>query len=262
MIHKKISILLIWGFSLLFLACSPNSTHIQETTPINNQSTMQFEHLLENIDLQGKKGETWQEALVRYNQLLAIIKLNLEQKEIAQWYEVKTNEKETLERIEEFEKKCNCTIPEDLKKLYLEHGTFSIKQGGFPGSITLYSNFRKDNPYGTMPNIGGLVEMIQSLWGDRPEFEEYFSTEEINFLNQNYFIFGHYFVDDNAYVHYYFDRQGKFGTIHYDQDYFDEAYEDYFKPLLKDSLASMSLNELISSQIDNAISKLMEAEAE
>lgn len=208
---------------------------------------------------QGPKGETWQKAFERYSQLLAIVKPSLEQKEIAEWYEVKIKEKETPERIQAFEQKCNCTIPEELKKLYLDHGAFSIKDSGMSGSIDLYSN--KNSSY-DMPNIGGLVEIIQMLWGDRPEFEENFSTEEIKFLNENYFIFGHYSINDNAFVHYYFDRKGKFGAILYDQDYFDEAYEDYFQPLLKKSLATMDFNELISSQVDESITQLLEDEAE
>ena len=168
---------------------------------------------------------------------------------------LKINEKETLERVESFEKTCQCEIPSSLKSLYLEAGTFLIKSTESWGSIQLYSNL--DSEY-KMHNIGGLVKTIELLWGGRPEFKESFTDEEINYLNSNYFSFGHYFHDDNVYTHYYFDKSGKFGSITYDQDDFEGTYNDYFKPLLKSSLANQTFDELISSDVDQAIQYFLE----
>ncbi len=198
--------------------------------------------------------ETWQQALERYNNILEMVKPKISPEEHYRFYKISFKEKETKERIAEFEKKYNCTIPQSLKSLYLGNGTFSVKDGLW-NSINIYSN--QENHY-SLPNIGGLVEMIDQLWGGRPEFEENFSVEEIGYLNKNYFVFGHYFHDDNVYSHFYFDRDGNFEDVMYDQDDFGSAYDFFFKPLLTKSLANKTFDELISSKIDKVIENLKE----
>lgn len=208
-----------------------------------------------------KTSEAWQDSLERYKAFLSLIKtqiennLSLQSSKISDYYGVIFNDKEDQQIIKKFEADCDCQIPPALKSLYLQTGTFSVKNRQNWGSFHLYSE--KSSDY-SMPNIGGMVKMIDSLWGGRPEFGEAFSPEEIKHLNENYFVFGDYFNDDNAYYHFYFDRQGNFGSVFYDQDDFDSAYKDFFKPLLTKSLAGQTLDDLLSEKVDLAIKSLVE----
>lgn len=197
--------------------------------------------------------ETWQQALERYNHTLEMVKPKIEP-EYQDFYKICFSKKESKERIMGFEKKYNCIIPQSLKLLYENYGVFSVNDGIWR-SITLFSN--QESHY-SLPNIGGLMEMIDQLWGGRPEFEEFFSAEEIEYLNQNYFVFGHYYHDDNVYSHFYFDREGNFEDVRYDQDDFGSAYDFFFKPLLTKSLANKTFDEVISFHIDKVIESLVE----
>ncbi len=205
----------------------------------------------------GEKGETWQQALNRYTKFY-----ELTLKPTNDSYDrnrITINKNETVERIAEFEKKNNCQIPIELKKLYLEHGTFSIRDEEELESIKLYSN--KESKY-ALQNIGGLIQSIDELWGGKPVFKKSLSAQDIAYLNTNYFVFGHYLHDDDAYSHFYFDRNGKFGVLTYDQGDFPLAFNEYLSPLLKSSLATLSLDELLSSQVNFLIKKVLEEEEE
>lgn len=159
---------------------------------------------------------SWQESVKKYQKALTLKMPSLEPYMVS-FYQISYKKRDPLSRLQDFEKKYGCTIPEELNNVWINTGALKVKDAEVWGSFEIYSN--QDNP-SHMPNMGGLVEMIEKLWGDRPEFHQHFSEEQIKYLNDHYFIFGHYLQDENTYDHFYFDRDGKFGTITYDQDDF------------------------------------------
>jgi hypothetical protein len=93
------------------------------------------------------------------------------------------------------------------------------------------------------------------LWGGRSEFDEFFTPEQIEKLNSNYFCFGYYMHDSDAYTYLVFDKDGKFMRLYYDQDRWDNA-QNLFNSLLKKSSANLNFNQMISSLIDDVIQAL------
>lgn len=159
------------------------------------------------------------------------------------------NEPETVESITEWEQELHFTIPAKLKEVLLEKGAFS---SGCP--IDMEERTFQIYPVEECRSMGnGLVAHIDDLWGGRPEFEEAFSEEEIAYFNENYISFADACVNQNTFLHYYFDRSGEFGWICYDQDDFDTASENYFRPLLAASQAKYSFDEIVSHMASTCI---------
>lgn len=212
-------------------------------------------HPLERLRL-GAPGETWQAALERFRALahelhvlraspLCEVHFSLACKPVAE------------DDLYAREKQWNCTLPPALRALYLERGSVEIQDPGLSGSLRLYPA-RNDN----MTLFGGLVDMISRLWGDRWEFGEYFTDTEIAFLDANLFIFGHYKHSENRYTHLFFDREGRFGCVRYDQDDW-KAMLPQVKAMLRGKLkGSASLDALMSAQMDVVIDRLIDLDDE
>jgi len=100
----------------------------------------------------------------------------------------------------------------------------------------------------------GLIEMIRYSWGfDRYEFDEgeNFTAEEIKQLNSNYKCIGWYRDDTVCESAYYifFDKDGNFGELFYDQDCFNDAYK-VLKKLLKNEFEKTTLENILVKALE------------
>jgi hypothetical protein len=150
------------------------------------------------------------------------------------------------ETIAAKEKELGVSLPPDLVKFLLTRGSLKIGQMGAWVTINLFK----------VDSICGIIDCIDKAWGCRPEFEENFTPEQIKYLNKNYFGFGMQYVDDNQHKYYFFDRAEKYDTLYFDQDYGD--YITVLEDMLSPSPAPLSIDALISGEVDCAIEKLME----
>ncbi len=64
----------------------------------------------------------------------------------------------------------------------------------------------------------GLLEYIDQLWGGRPEIADTFSQDQIEALNTQYAVIGWCYIDDNVHEYLFFDREGGFHRLLFDQD--------------------------------------------
>ena len=134
-------------------------------------------------------------------------------------------------------------LPEDLVRFYRESGSFEgghyLKNMVVYAPETLVAKSKRD-PERRWDHAAsmGLVDMIRWSWAnDRFEFDpksrEGLSEDEVIALNRDYSIVGWYVVDEGeGYEYLYFDGQGRFGTLYYHQDAFDELYREHLKPML------------------------------
>lgn len=198
-----------------------------------------------------KQGETWRESIKRFKDAFVLLDFDEEEYSFDK-NALSEKEKETAETLNALEQQLQCKLPADLRELYLTQGAFDLRYSQAWGSLRIYP----------AKKIAGLVLSIVRHWGGRPEFKESFSEQQITFLNENLLVFGHIFHDDNAYTHLYFTKEGKFGGFHYDQDYWEDAY-DILETLLKNpSARSMSLDDLIADATDTVIEKMIEDKEE
>jgi hypothetical protein len=164
---------------------------------------------------------------------------------------------ESEESIHAAEHSARVSIPLPLRECLLKHGPFRVNEDADWGSFRIYSSEKYDTAF----IFSGLVDAVESLWGGRPEFKKSFNESEIQFLNDNYFCFGHYKIDDNAYTHLFFDKDGNFGDLYYHQDDWEDAKE-LFRELLQASSARSTFDAEIVSCVDDVIARIIETKEE
>ncbi|MGB4812108.1 MAG: hypothetical protein WBP13_06460 [Methylophilaceae bacterium] len=203
----------------------------------------------------GKSKESWQDAIKRFKKMSKLVTEMFEYEEDeTDWNHFKQYKNTSFVDIENLETKHQCKVPESLKDLFMHFGGFELRDKEGWGSLCVYSGAK--NQY--FPIFAGLLDMIEMLWGNRPEFEQYLAHNEIQSLNSSYFVFGHIFHDDNAYTHLFFTIDGKFGSVYYDQDNFNEFYESVKGLLANEGGFLDSLDVLISKSSDVIIEALIE----
>lgn len=197
----------------------------------------------------GGPGETWEGALDRFRAFA-------EELQIAQQSPLADSVFEigvwpvALSDLMTHEKDWDCMAPAALRELYLDHGSFKVQDEW--GALTLYGHGEDG-----LRLFGGIVHMIDQLWGGRPEFDNDFSEDEIAFLNANFFVFGQFCHDSNVYTHLFFDRDGRFGSVRYDQDEWGPM-ETALRHMIDGRQACFqSLDELISEQMNAVIEYLI-----
>lgn len=202
----------------------------------------------------GPQNEPWSAALARYQSMRKKLKVSADYEGV-QHLLVLAKEDEPI--LAEVERQAGVQIPAALRECYAQYGAFCVRDPGSWGSLKLYASTQ----FGPKPFVQGVVGAIEYVWGGRPEFEACFSPDEIRQLNDQYFCFGHYFHDDNAYSHLVFDRAGRFDRLYYHQDDWDSAYAR-FKDLLSESDFALTFDALISACIDDIIERLIELKQE
>lgn len=159
------------------------------------------------------------------------------------WQRIVFSTPENEEQIATLREKV--VIPEELKVFFLKYGSFKSNAFGDAWQTVQLFSIQEliDMPL-------GIVDFIDYYWGGRPEFAAYFSIANITRLNQQYQIFGLKYVDDNVHDYWFFDQQGNFGHLLFDQDDCEYAME-MLKELLISSNLSFSLEELLESQLES-----------
>ena len=149
--------------------------------------------------------------------------------------------------IEFFEKEHNIKLPQQLKNLYLAINpdqTFVI-----PSLLKLeYHLSRKRSNYEHLKGMG-VINMLAYVWSnDKQVFEageSSLSETQIKLLNNNYIGVGSINLDDNVNIILYYDKNGHFGAIWYDQDN-DVVFTDYLDLMLERSQAKYNIFQLIT----------------
>jgi hypothetical protein len=102
-------------------------------------------------------------------------------------------------------------------------------------------------------NSTGLIDYIKYSWGnDRHEFDGYMSAESVAKINANYQAFGlwrGFEILEGAH-YFYFDAQGKFGSVYYHQDAFDDLLTNHLDPMLAKSQADRTLEQCVDQALD------------
>ena len=145
--------------------------------------------------------------------------------------------------VEALRARSQVPLPEDLVRFYRTSGSF---QGGHylknmvvhaPDTLVKKSRRDPERPWDYAASMG-LVDMIRWSWAnDRFEFDpksrEGLTEDEVVALNRRYSIVGWYVIEEGeGHEYLYFDDKGRFGTLYYHQDAFDELYREDLKPML------------------------------
>lgn len=162
---------------------------------------------------------------------------------------LKFNRPDSAQAVAAWEKELGMAVPAPLKQALTKKGAFS---SGSPADME--ERTFQIYPAEECRRMGnGLIAHIDALWGGRPEFEDFFSQDELISLNRSYAAFAEVCVNQNAFIHYYFDSAGKFGWLYYDQDDFEAAEQSYFRPLLTRSQAAFNFDEIVSHMISSCL---------
>lgn len=206
--------------------------------------------------------ETWQESLRRFEKVIKEIGLYTREYngEIFENIQVYYNTKETIEDVEQFEKRQNIPLPEALKEMYTQYGAPFIceKLGRYFFDLLpiKYLTKNSDNSSSKSPeDFIGLGTMISMLGeGGESYLKEDLEPETYASLNAQYKVFGYYFVNDCDRVFCFFDKNGNFGT----QTFLHDYYDSWWPELYKENKATLSLDKLISTWVDDAIASLID----
>jgi hypothetical protein len=194
----------------------------------------------------GPANEAWPDALKRYTTALRLLKLESKRGEYDR-NQISLKEKTAAAAIIALEQRYQCNVPPTLRQLLTEHGPFDVRDSGDWNHLSLNDDGKHSSVF------GGLVKMIEDLWGGRPEFEETFTAEQIYFFNTNFFVYGHFQHDDNAYTHLYFTRDGCFGSIYYHQDVWEDMQIELNALLNSVDVPRYTLDSELSSMIDDLV---------
>lgn len=162
-------------------------------------------------------------------------------------------QKSTEEEIGLLENRINIRLPEALKSFYTGFGAIKNRDWNENNCMDLYSvrymMERLDDPDKSSGTKSlGIIDMIRLSWGnDRYELDDELSEPMKAFLNSHFICFGLYRTDDNleSANYLYFDTHGQFGSVFYHQDDFDDLLQNHLQPMMKESPASHTLEELL-----------------
>ncbi|KAA6432763.1 SMI1/KNR4 family protein [Dyadobacter flavalbus] len=162
-------------------------------------------------------------------------------------------QKSTEEEVLVLENRIGIKLPEVLKNLYTGFGSIKNRNWNENNCLDIYSVSylmeRLDDPdkWARTESLG-IIDMIRLSWGnDRYELDEELSPAMKAYLNKHYICFGLYRTDDNleSANYLYFDMHGRFGSVFYHQDNFEDLLQNHLRPMLEESPATHTLEELL-----------------
>ncbi|MDQ1811980.1 hypothetical protein RBA41_01550 [Massilia sp. CCM 9210] len=137
------------------------------------------------------------------------------------WFALNFSEPDSAEDIAALEGILGFGIPDALKALYQQCGAFGhASYGSSWQTIEVRSASRlleRLRAGGDAAPAMGLLNYIHDSWGGRTELEV-IDPELAKIVNENYVVFGERIISDDVYDYWYFDRNGLFGCLHFDQD--------------------------------------------
>jgi len=162
-------------------------------------------------------------------------------------------QKSSKEEIRELENRIHMRLPEELSTFYTGFGAIKNRNWNENNCLDIYSvkylmEKLNDADKWSRTESLGIIDMIRLSWGnDRYELDEELSASMKNFLNNHCICFGLYRTDDNleSANYLYFDTYGRFGSVFYHQDDFEELLENHLLPMMEASPATQTLEELI-----------------
>nr|WP_295925006.1 SMI1/KNR4 family protein [uncultured Dyadobacter sp.] len=172
-------------------------------------------------------------------------------------YTLTTGQISSAESISQLEARAQVVLPKDLKDFYQTIGSIKSDSLNENNSIDLFSinylleKLDETDNWSKMRSMG-ILDMILFNWGnDRDEILE-LSSKMTEYLNSQYIAFGWFSTDDNleSATYLYFDSNGLFGSIPYHQDDFDDLFTNYLRPMMKQSPATQTFEELIVESMD------------
>lgn len=183
------------------------------------------------------------------------------------YYALVTSEPASDSDIAELESMANITLPAELLTFYKTLGSITNEASDYStirvlSVATLLKKLSKTNhfqglQYADLKSMG-LIDFISFVWGG--EIYDYFEKEDSDYFNENYKCFGYVLTSiDNGYANYlYFDKNNKFGYVHYDQERFDDFWDEHLTEMRTKSPAKNSFEELIISEMDKLVTKLID----
>jgi hypothetical protein len=142
------------------------------------------------------------------------------------------------------------TLPDELAKFYRELGSLHDQLIRIYSPAQLLAYLSDDAaPCEHLDGIG-ITHMMRHAWGnDRWEFdakEGLLSQAEMDGLNSRYRCIGVLSTDYcESHTYLYFDKAGRFGTIEYHQDAFDDLLQNTLRPMLVESPAALRLEDAV-----------------
>lgn len=191
-----------------------------------------------------KKNETWQEAIQRY---LSFCEAEMQEYFNTPYpykfinnsaYHFHQPKAEPIAKIQAIEEKLRIKLPESLKKLLTTIGAFSIGNG----MLELFDGSKETQT---------LVDVMQSYGYDK--LLEQMGSGMLKSMNQFYFFFGVSFPQTDAACFLYFNKAMEFGKMPIDDDNHAEALKKTFPSMFNGSTEKLSLDDLISNQIDRVV---------
>ncbi|MDQ1921518.1 hypothetical protein [Massilia pseudoviolaceinigra] len=155
------------------------------------------------------------------NALLVRVDEDEDEEDDDDWFALEFSEPDSAEDIAALEGIIGFGIPDALKALYQQCGAFGHASYGLSWqTIKVRSASRmleRLRAGGDATPAMGLLNYIHDSWGGRTELEV-IDSELAKIVNENYVVFGERIISDDVYDYWYFDRNGLFGCLHFDQD--------------------------------------------
>jgi hypothetical protein len=192
---------------------------------------------------QSPKGETAEQAVTRYKALCKALYKDLNTVEDEQHYNLKWSEKPSAEEIANYEKQLPCPLPKALKEFWQQHGACTCGLVNFGDSDT----FRLFLPGECTPL--GILSKIDNLWGGREDILTSMNEQAISFINNNYFMVGSIYMNDNEHYYLYFNTEGQFNVIRYDQDYLEDMLTQLNEMATSPAIGSLNFDDAVAECI-------------
>lgn len=212
-------------------------------------------------DVNYTPSETWREALTRYQRFSDFCKTELSDVEyLGHDLSLKYQPPSQAEALEQIRHRIGLQFPAVLVDLYTTQGAFELDGWSvklFPPTEILKNLTTPEGRYGHWKTLG-LAE-VAGFYTNPEEFKTVLSAEQYAFINAHYHCFGFQSINDSDSYFFYFDQAGNFGVVEYDHDWFHfngEAWRNEYFPLLEQSPARLSLDQLISQAINRRINQL------
>ncbi|NHZ98488.1 DUF2170 family protein [Massilia sp. CCM 8734] len=134
---------------------------------------------------------------------------------------------DTAQEIAALEALLNIRIPDELRSLYQECGAFRHVHYDESYSQTIaldavgavLERLRNPGQRWYSCHAGqGLIDFVYAKWGGRTDLDDILSEATVKVVNDNYTGFGCRYINDDVHDYWYFDRNGMFGNLRFDQD--------------------------------------------
>lgn len=194
-----------------------------------------------------KKNETWQQALNRFEAFChADMKDYFSTKDYSysfsnnKSYKLYRTETVSPEYISGFTSDNNINVPDELKNLLCNFGTFRIGD-------TLFEIFNNTGTYAILT----LQQILDKF--DYGKFTELIGPGMFKSLSSYYYFFGVSFPLSAEMTFIYFTKAGNFGKMLFSQDNQEIVLQKILPSMFNGSIEKYTLNSLVSNQIDRII---------